>query len=690
MASNLNVSGAGSSEANGHYTWNSGAGVWEQDSGTCTIDSQGGMMWVLVQNDPGPPYPLYLDAAYPPADYPWLATWSTANGSDPAPTVTEDTGGGGEPLHIRGTLLSGTSGVSGVEVVASHEGLDDCTDTSDENGDYDIAVSLGETTWRVTPDGTSYTWYPTYRDVEVELADVENIDFSTAIAEEAAADLSMSMNLSAAGKAIMGGAAALSMAMDVGAEGRNQVRGAVDLSMVLDLSAEGLDVGTASAALGMALDLSASGRALRFGAAALSMTLDFTPQGEWPQPDPSSDKTYWRRRSQFQAETRRVSKGRSLAWLDGPPATGITLGLFHALEADFETVAAAGFNTVLSAAWPNVLGQTVASVVAASEAAGLLAGVILPDTPETSQIAAYGSHDAVRAWYAQDEPNTKTDWEDRLTTLQGYKDEWDTEKPIMVCCNYASADEYRDRFRAFLAESEIVCHNNYPYRYNLWPRAYTFETPTGLMTNMPIAQDIAEREDREHWVILQAHGQNSTTTGLAMPPAKFLRAQAYASLIQGATGLIWFCMDNAYIRSASLYGVAPSVPQDYGEGGLVISEAQAYWASYAWAAIAAIVADVSRLEDVWLAPTSALDYVITFDEESFTWSKDPICAILKEYEGDYYLFIANIENYPHGVQVILPIEPSVETLLGPTASIEGGTLSVELGAWGVWGGKLTT
>ncbi len=409
----------------------------------------------------------------------------------------------------------------------------------------------------------------------------------------------------------------------------------------------------------------------------------------WPRPTPSSDRTYERFRSKYQAEATRVSEARNLPWLEGAPASRITLGVFHALEADFADVKAAGLNTVLSAAWPNLLGQTIPSVLSACDAAGVSGVVILPTVPDSSLVASYDQHEALTAWYAQDEPNTKADWEIWLTELQGYLEDWAADKPIMVSCNYATADEYRDRFRAFLAESEIVCHVSYPYRYNLWPRAYTHESPTGLMVNGPIAQDIAETQGKEHWVILQAVGQNSIATGVAMPPTNFLRAQAYLSLILGATGLIWYCMDNWYIRSADLYGIAPDPPMDYGLGGLVISDAQAHGAQVAWEAIEEIAAEVSAYEEVWLSPTSSADYVVVYTAATYTWSRNPIQAVLKEYDGDYYLFLVNIENFPHGVTVYLTFEPTVETLFGPSATIAGQVLSVDLDEWGVWGGKLS-
>jgi len=409
----------------------------------------------------------------------------------------------------------------------------------------------------------------------------------------------------------------------------------------------------------------------------------------WPKPTPSSKSRYERLRSKYEAEVTRVSEARNIPWLRGAPGTRITLGIYHALEADFATAKAAGFNNVFSAAWPNILGQTVASVLSACDAAAVSGVVILPSTPSASLVASYDQHDALTAWYAQDEPNTKADWDDRLVALQGYLEDWVAEKPIMVCCNYASAEEYRDRFRAFMGESEIVCHDAYPYRYNLWPRAYTHESPTGLMTNGPIAQDIAESQGKEHWVILQAHGQNSVTTGLALPPTNFLRAQAYLSLVLGATGLVWFCMDNWYIRSADIYGIAPDPPADYGLGGLEISAEQAHGAQVAWQGVVQIASEVSTYEAVWLSPTSSADYVVVYTASEFTWSRNPIQAILKEYGGDYYLFLVNIENFPHGVKVYLPFSPEVTTLFGPSATIEDGVLSLDLTEWQVWGGKLS-
>ena len=115
-----------------------------------------------------------------------------------------------------------------------------------------------------------------------------------------------------------------------------------------------------------------------------------------------------------------------------------------------------------------------------------------------------------------------------------------------------------------------------------------------------------------------------------------------------------------------------------------------YRSGLLWAGLQTVNSEIAAYEAVWLSRAAPLEYLVEFQETSYCWSDNPIASTLKLYNGDYYLFIVNIENFAHPVRVTLPFTPSATTrLFGPlTWSQSANILSVTLHEFGTWGCKL--
>lgn len=445
----------------------------------------------------------------------------------------------------------------------------------------------------------------------------------------------------------------------------------------------------------------------------LGMTSTSSTSTSATLPDHDGRMKYEHNRSQYQDGTWRRSAAISYAWAgQDPPATAITRGMFHALTGtwygvtySFADLKTAGFNLVMPPRYDAISGHSVPNMIAAAEAAEINIMPIVCNsnilTTTQAVIEANDSSDRLVGWYVQDEPNVRTDWQARLALFQRYKADWNVTHPLSVCCSSAIEEEYEDRFRVFASESAVIIHDNYGYSLSqsAMPRPWTFDIPptqptgalqgSGQVRTLAVAQKIAESQSKEQWNIIQGHGRLDITTGTVTPPVNRMRASVYHSLICGATGYIVFAEDSWWFRNVTFMGVGPYTRTDYGIG-LVATGYEVYRSDLLWAGLQTVNSEIAAYEAVWLSRAAPLEYLVEFQETSYCWSDNPIASTLKLYNGDYYLFIVNIENFAHPVRVTLPFTPSATTRLfgALTWSQSANILSVTLQEFGTWGCKL--
>ncbi len=190
-------------------------------------------------------------------------------------------------------------------------------------------------------------------------------------------------------------------------------------------------------------------------------------------------------------------------------------GLYHVDPKDYELVKAAGFNCV----------QAHARDVPAAGAAGLKAGVALywgsrPDSePWRQKVVELLDHEAVFAWWIQDEPDGQRMSTETLASAYLYLRTTDPNRPAYTCLCVP------DRYPEYGPQTDIVSIDVYP-------------VGRGPLTQISDTLDHARATIPNHvrWFIGQVW---SWPKGRAVAAAEH-RCMTYLALAHGARGLFWY------------------------------------------------------------------------------------------------------------------------------------------------------
>lgn len=144
------------------------------------------------------------------------------------------------------------------------------------------------------------------------------------------------------------------------------------------------------------------------------------------------------------------------------------------------------------------------------------------------------------------------------------------------------------------------------------------------------------------------------------------RAQVYAAIVHGATGIFHFTWDNCDLRyfqadpTYSLAGLRPNLQSAMPNcpNGLTLSTDELNQGRALWDALDAtqdgINKELQTLEPIILSPTSAIDYEVFVNAAPISGS--PVRTMLKEFDDDLYLLAVNIDNTTVNVKVRFPVE----------------------------------
>ena len=193
------------------------------------------------------------------------------------------------------------------------------------------------------------------------------------------------------------------------------------------------------------------------------------------------------------------------------------------------------------------------------------------------------------------------------------------------------------------------------------------------------------------WVTIQAHETNLLSPLVShMPTPRQIRLQAYAGVVHGATGVIYYAFDSWVMRNSAETGIAPDLaynrgldwagkrPTNSSEGLNLASVA-------AWDAAVATNTELTSLKPVILSPTSTASYTVSLmaapgagvrcpwvrvgpittpndpprNCRSSNISTTPIRTMLKGPVGGlYYLLAVNLDNTPLGARFKLDMVPT--------------------------------
>lgn len=223
-----------------------------------------------------------------------------------------------------------------------------------------------------------------------------------------------------------------------------------------------------------------------------------------------------------------------------------------------------------------------------------------------------------------------------------------------------SAVDWQDWYKKFDAVGNVSFHYNYPKsNSSLFP----WKSISGVADTVK-HQVRVNGSNRPSWFIAQAINLKWVIP-LEFPTAAENRAMVYTALVHGATGIFQFSHDdwfrrqpkgspapenqndiNWYDRHA---GIKKTTPASYSGGdkwayGASASETAA--SMDLWKGIDAsqggLNKELQQLRPVILSPTSADSYKVFVDQTPI--SAAPVRTILKNFNGEYYLFAVNIDN----------------------------------------------
>jgi len=219
---------------------------------------------------------------------------------------------------------------------------------------------------------------------------------------------------------------------------------------------------------------------------------------------------------------------------------------------------------------------------------------------------------------------------------------------------------------------DVACHDNYPIMTRK-QRSRTI-ADEGVRSGIPETVALAtavNKEQKPVWLIV---GTFSQRTHGAFPfrfatPME-LRAQVYAGLIHGATGIIYFCWDTYVCRDGGVMGMSANPQVQYLKGGpnqpkptpvkpMEIAESQALWTAATF-----INQELKALTPALLSPTAPESVKYSLKTEGQPVSNVPIRCLLKSHpDGGYVLLTVNLDNavvkgtyeFPGGLKQVQPL-----------------------------------
>ena len=228
---------------------------------------------------------------------------------------------------------------------------------------------------------------------------------------------------------------------------------------------------------------------------------------------------------------------------------------------------------------------------------------------------------------------------------------------------------------------DVACHDNYPLmnRGHLARTLGDEPSKSGIPTTVSLAAAV-NKEAKPVWLIVGAFSQR--THGAF--PFRFgtplqLRAQVYAGLIHGATGIIWFTWDTFVCRDGAVLGMSPDPKVAYSPGGpgqthpTPVKPMELVEAKAAWLAATAINRELKELTPSLLSPTVGEQVKYSVKTEGASVTASPIRCLLKPHpEGGYVLLTVNIDDavmkatyeFPAGFKSAQPMfeeRPALET-----------------------------
>jgi FG-GAP repeat len=330
----------------------------------------------------------------------------------------------------------------------------------------------------------------------------------------------------------------------------------------------------------------------------------------------------------------------------------------------FSQLQNAGFNCVVP-----YRGQVLSTVMADAAAYNIQVineMLVDPTQPPGPQITSFVdtvqfllNEDSpnILAWYCEEEPTGSPQVQTRFNNFESFKtaiEQVDSVHPVF------DLDDNNFSFSwwyTWNSAGDVSSHDNYPY---VNTSVATLDSSLGIPRSVGQAVGL-NHQQKPLWLTVQAFEEPGSWI---MPTPTQLRAEIYAGIIHGATGIIYFAMDNFVTRDGEVIGIAPTPIADYdfcyqlngtNHCGLVASPQDLQESVQLWSAAASFNQELTQYQSIILSPTSTDSYQIYTAGQSI--SPYPIRTLLKQKDGVYTLFVVNLDNANLTVKFVLPHRP---------------------------------
>lgn len=356
-----------------------------------------------------------------------------------------------------------------------------------------------------------------------------------------------------------------------------------------------------------------------------------------------------------------------------PASSFLPLGIYHALAGahhgihyELWPLAAAGFNTVHL--WERQAPDKFATQ------AGEVGLQVIVHWPKEESVQALSGDPALLAWYLDEEPSflyPAAELEPKFSKFWRNRDiirRFDRQTPIFILDGPPTKTN-RTRWDRWNRAGDITSHFNYPVTVKHL-RDY------GPVERVAETTAIARRlvyNRKPVWITLQAFGGEGR--GWRKPSPETVRAMAYAAVVHGATGLIYFAYDSFVTRDDGILGMSPLPVRDYqvtvdynadGKPPLVVSDSDLQWSRSMFRAVAGVNAELAQQRSTILSPTGTIDYTVQAVEPLAR--PDAVRSLLKKSDTGYILITVNVDiepatvrfYFPHDITSITPLFGSAE------------------------------
>ena len=383
-----------------------------------------------------------------------------------------------------------------------------------------------------------------------------------------------------------------------------------------------------------------------------------------------------------------------------PDVSFFPVGIYHGLTGtygsmtySFEPIADAGFNAVV--AWGDVPTD---AVLDAATRHGLQ---VIMSLPRDDDVVLARDHENILGFDIDHEPSVAKTPSRVLERLEAFEERRSEIRAIdpdrtVFTVDYPAVSPARIAgWETWRRAGDVTSFWAYPIAGDHSP---SVGGPVGVGETVSLAVD-AVGAGKPIWFVAQAFEGPVFDFDWRMPTPRQARAMAYAAMVHGASGLIWFSFDSFVTRSGDVIGISPTPRPDYdvvlahainGQTPLQATDSQLVVSRELWDAVVALNTELTHQPELWLSPTADRDYQVEI--RGGHTSRIPVRTQLKKTRDGLYLVAVNVDEDPVDFRIGFdtPVERLALVAGDDGAAILDGRVAGTLSGFGSFVLKLTS